>query len=106
MPFQCTSCPKLFASEVEQASHTLACSKKTSCSVPVLEGNIKAYKNSENKWLCHCDTPKCRKQYPTFKALEMHIRRDATVATKWQVGCGCLYNHLIAHVYCGFRSHL
>ena len=97
MQFQCTSCPKIFASEVEQASHTLTCSKKTSCSVPVLAGNIKAYKNSQNRWLCHCDTSKCRKLYPTFKALEMHIRRDATITTKWKVCLYCLYKHLIIH---------
>ena len=86
MQFTCSSCPKKFSSQIEQANHTLACSKKTSCSISLASGTVTAYRNSNNQWPCYCDIPQCdNKAYPTKKALQMHIRRHANANTQWKV---------------------
>lgn len=59
---------------------------QTSCSVSLPSGTATAYINSDKQWPCYCTVPKCdRKVFKNARALQMHIRRDATAETLWIV---------------------
>ena len=90
MFFTCTSCPKKFGSETDLLGHASACAKKTSCSVSLPSGKVTAYKNSSHQWLCCCDLTKCHGIFPTGKALQTHILRDANADTQWKACWGVL----------------
>ena len=86
MPFACSFCPKLFASETDLSQHISGCSKKISCLISLPSGPVKAYRNSANQWPCYCNLTKCHgKIYATANALQQHVRCDAEADTQWNV---------------------
>lgn len=85
MLFTCSSCPKTFDYQEDLDNHFPSCQAKTSCSVTLPCGIFVAYKNTENKWICHCSLSKCSRQYPTYKSIQTHLRRYAKEDTTWNV---------------------
>jgi len=61
-------------------------SKQAFCSVSLPSGTVTAHINSDKKWPCYCNIQKCGgKVFQNARALQMHIRRDATTETQWIV---------------------
>jgi hypothetical protein len=61
---------------------------KNTCSIALPSGSVTAYRDSNNQWPCYCDLSKCKnKIFPTDRALQRHITRDAKPDTQWKVCC-------------------
>ena len=82
-----TFCPKSFASESQLSKHISGCSKKTSSKVSLPSGDIKAYRDSSNQWLCYCGLSNYTKQYSFANTLQQHVRRnlEAGEVIQWKV---------------------